>query len=252
MILHRRASNSCWICGAGGPLTGEHKIKKTDLRCYPTVAPKYKLLSDGKKQPIQGLNAKLLKFSPSICARCNNSTTQQADRSYERFRSEDTGRVRTTVDELAGKEDWAAEQEVDLSTHIDLARYFGKHLGCSLADSKFPIPLRLSEFVSGRSTTICVTLTTRVAPFWWQDETGRIGPLHSLGGAFITMSTGEVQATFAYQSTYMTDGVQFIIKMHLSMLEALELELFFQRDPNFVLREFSNEERKHRGLPYDE
>lgn len=252
MILLQQFSNKCWICGARGPLTGEHKVKKTDLKLHPTMVPKFLVRIGGKPAPIQGLNSKQLKFLPSICARCNNSTTQKADRSYELFRREESEIARTTIDELIGIDDWTIEREVDFSARTDLGRYFGKHLGCSLANNKFPIPLRLSAFVGGRSDMVCVTVTTRVAPFWFQDETGGLGPLNALGGSLIIMSDDDVHFPAAYQTAYMTDGVQFIVKMPLSQLEAFELIFFYHQSLERVLCNPSDDERKYRGLPYDE
>lgn len=251
MILYRIASNICWICGESEELTGEHKIKKTDLRRHPAMKPRFVLKSDGRKQQIQGLSSNLLKFPKSICARCNNSTTQNADRSYENFRDEESETARVTIEELSQQNSWTTECEIDFSSRIDLARYFGKHLGCALAYNKFPIPLRLSRFVSGASELVCISVTTRVAPFWFQDETGAIGPMNALGGSFLIMSADVVDVPFAYQSAYMTDGIQFIVKMPLSLPEALELKIFMLQDTKHEWREFDNEERKHRGLPYD-
>lgn len=252
MIFSRQTPDFCWICGSTEQLTGEHKIKKTDLKRHPVVEPKIRKVDSGREQKIQGLNSKLLKFENSICERCNNQTTQKADRSYDAFRCEDSDTVRTTLEELAGAQNPAVEREVIFEHRIELARYFGKHLGCALDYQKFPVPRRLSRFVGGRSDTNCISLSTRVAPFWFQDEFGNIGPLNGLGGALLRLHAGPFYLPFAYQSAYMTDGVQFIVKMRLSMAESLEIRLFYQQKVGSLRTSFDNEDAKHRGLPYDE
>lgn len=251
MIFSRRTPDFCWICDANENLTGEHKIKKTDLQRHPVMEPKLIKVESGEEQPVQGLNSKLLKFENSICARCNNQTTQKADRSYDAFRHEDSETVRTTPEKLASAQNLGTEREFDFAHRVELARYFGKHLGCALDYQKFPIPRRLSRFVGGISDAICISLSTRVAPFWWQEETGEIGPLNALGGAILLLRSGPLHLPFAYQSAYMTDGVQFIVKMRLSVTEAMEIRILYQQKLGRLIRGFNNEDAKHRGLPYD-
>ena len=252
MILSRRTPNICWICGSTEQLSGEHKIKKTDLKRHPVVELRLRKIVSGQEQPIQGLNSKLQKIENSICKRCNNQTTQKADQSYDAFRLEDCNTVRTTLDELASDQDTSVEREVVFGHRLELARYFGKHLGCALDYQRFPVPRRLSRFVRGRSNAVCISLSTRVAPFWWQDETGEIGPLNGLGGALLLLHPGPFHLPFAYQSAYMTDGVQFIVKMRLSLPEAVEIRLLYQQRMGSLKTSFDNEDAKHRGLPYDE
>lgn len=252
MIFSQKVSGYCWICGRTESLSGEHKIKKADLKRHPESVPKYMISADGERQIVQGLNSKLLKFNKSICAQCNNSATQQADRSYDAFRNDESQLVRTTVDKLGSILDPTIEHELDLSYRIDVARYFGKHLGCALAYNEFPIPRRLSRFVGCRSDEICISVATRVAPYWWQNETGEIIPLHALGGAILLFGADPFKFPCAYQSAYMTDGMQFIVKMRLSLPEAVELILRYAKAMRkFIFRE-DNNVRKCRGLPYDD
>lgn len=230
MIFSRRTPNLCWICGSTEQLTGEHKIKKTDLKRHPVGEPIFRKVDSGQEQLIQGLNFKLLKFENSIYERCNNQTTQKADRSYDAFMREDSDTADTTHEDLASAQNPALEREVILEHQLELARYFGKHLGCALDYQRFPVPRRLSRFVCGRSDALCISLLKRVAPFWWQDETGKIGPLNGLGGAFLQLHAGPIFLPFAYQSAYMTNGVQFIVQMHLSVAEAVEIRLLYHRN----------------------
>jgi hypothetical protein len=78
----------CWICG-GGATTGEHKIKRSDMRSVlrpPTQAdPLYFHDHKTENRWIGSLDAKILKSPGRICACCNNTRTQPHDRAWERM-----------------------------------------------------------------------------------------------------------------------------------------------------------------------
>ncbi len=79
----------CWICGDPAD-TGEHSIKKNVLidvfdRYEPTKGKRLHKWQGEEKRVIQGFNSDSLKYSNSLCAKCNNQLTQPFDRSFERF-----------------------------------------------------------------------------------------------------------------------------------------------------------------------
>lgn len=83
MSTHSR----CWICGSHAT-TGEHKIKRSDLRdaVSRSVTQKTPLhYRDDKsgQRTIGSLNGKLLKFPHKICEQCNTARTQPHDRAWE-------------------------------------------------------------------------------------------------------------------------------------------------------------------------
>jgi len=47
----------------------------------------------------------------------------------------------------------------------------------------------------------------------------------------------------------MTGGIQFIVSMRLSVLEAAEIRSFARKSRMISFRAFSEEEAKYRGLP---
>lgn len=57
MFFSRRTTNFCWICGSSSNLTGEHKIKKTDLKRNPDTVQKHANNNSGKEYVIQSLNS---------------------------------------------------------------------------------------------------------------------------------------------------------------------------------------------------
>ena len=244
MIFCKRTSNICWICYSTENLSGEHKLKKTDLNRNPVMYPNFIRLSTGVEKIVQGPNSKLLKFQNAICGKCNNQITQNADKNYDAF-----------MGELANENESSplSDQETNISLQhrTELARYFAKHLGCALDYQNFPIPRRLSRFVANKTSLACITLSTRTAPFCVQDETGETSPLNSLGGAILMLHNGAAKVPNAYHTAYSTDGIQFIVRMPLSFVEALEIRLLYLRNMGKLTDDFSNDEAMHRGLPYD-
>lgn len=252
MFFTKLANQSCWICGATGNLSGEHKIKKTDLNKHPKVSPGIWRGYDGQEKPIQGLNSKLLKFENSICTTCNNQTTQQADLCYDKFRNNAAETIKNALDDNLDGFELSKTSSLDNTTRIELARYFGKHIGCQINHNKFPIPRRLSSFVGGRTNKLCISVNVRTAPIVWKDEpTGEIGPINGIGGIVLIHTHKFVFWPFCYQTAYMTDGMQFIITMKLSNLEALDIWFFHRRKLEKFRKHLSDDQSMHLGFSND-
>jgi len=80
---------TCWICGSSAD-SREHKIKKSDLKNLleksPTQnSPIYIHTALRKNQPVASLNAKALKYAPSLCTYCNSTRTQPHDFAWQRL-----------------------------------------------------------------------------------------------------------------------------------------------------------------------
>src|SRR5437899_2464458 len=77
------AKKKCWICGVNDANSGEHMIKKSDLRDVlgnPTQArPFYFYKFDLKARAVGSLKADILKSAAPMCAHCNNTRTQPHD-----------------------------------------------------------------------------------------------------------------------------------------------------------------------------
>lgn len=76
-------SSECWICRKAKALTGEHKVKKSDLKrvfgrsgAYPEPL---QLCSEEGTQDVYNDDSDLLKFKTKICGECNHVRTQQHD-----------------------------------------------------------------------------------------------------------------------------------------------------------------------------
>lgn len=163
MINHREST--CWICG-GRADTSEHRIKKVDIvRAHgrgPYQGPSALVhVQSGAATPIQGPRAEQLKYSPSLCGRCNSAVTQPYDKSYDHFVSwvlanEDRVLKRRFIDfaEVYGSEFETAQR--------DLFKYFVKSFGCRLVASGASVPADLvtllprRSFRTGLKITLCV------------------------------------------------------------------------------------------------
>jgi hypothetical protein len=77
----------CWICRNNAAETGEHMIKKSDLKALlgknAQGGPFY--CSDARRanQIVQSINSKILMSPVPICAYCNNARTQPHDLAWE-------------------------------------------------------------------------------------------------------------------------------------------------------------------------
>jgi len=150
MLRRRRSSESCWWCGALAD-SREHKVKKSDLvRDFGPGPYQEPLVSarDGVERQVQGPNSKLVKFKPTLCAKCNNERSQPFDRSYDSYAEYVHGRERhilasRSIDLRAVYgSDWELGRE-------SLMRYLTKHIGCRLAENEIEIPESVRHYLDG-------------------------------------------------------------------------------------------------------
>jgi hypothetical protein len=143
-------SSTCWWCG-GVADSREHRHKASDLR-REFGRPEYEagdvIISRSEDHPevlLPGPNSKVAKFSNNFCARCNNERSQPFDRAYDTFIEwflaneeavERTGVV--PLDEIF--DDYTIGS-------FNVLRYFGKHIGCRIADNGFTVPGTLHSFL---------------------------------------------------------------------------------------------------------
>ena len=77
----------CWICQTNDADSGEHSIKKSDLKAlYPNTtqdSPINHSRNGVKKRPIRSIKSKAFKYEKVICEDCNNSKTQAYDETWE-------------------------------------------------------------------------------------------------------------------------------------------------------------------------
>lgn len=145
--LYKDQSGVCWWCGSVAD-SKEHKYKKTDLRRMDTEGGLVWTNDRGFTEIKSLRKSKEVLFGTVLCQRCNDTRSQPFDRAYDTyadFVSETLDRLWSAdvirLDQVYG-DDWERQAK-------NLARYFGKHFGCLLADSGFAPPDTLRRFMSG-------------------------------------------------------------------------------------------------------
>jgi hypothetical protein len=138
----------CWICNAHEGSTGEHRIKRSDIKSvFGAVDPLH--LHDRKRSNIklQSLNSKKLKSTAPMCSACNNARTQPHDYAWESM----SEAIRNKRPRLAYGDIVRANRIFRYDTTnemLNLHLYFVKWLGCQIVESKIPISPTIDTFSS--------------------------------------------------------------------------------------------------------
>ena len=145
--LRRDQTGICWWCGSVAD-SQEHRHKASVLRRMWGDEGLYLGRSGEDLCSIRGPNSKVVKFSKTLCKKCNNERSQPFDRAYDTY----FDFVQSNGDRLcrARSIDW---REVYGGSWREGARLLGsytvKNFGCWMADSGFAPPRTLAEFLDG-------------------------------------------------------------------------------------------------------
>jgi hypothetical protein len=148
------ATDRCWWCGDVAT-TEEHRFKASTLRRVArssdgTVTPSnvYKKSSD-YEATLRSLNkGTQIRWRKNLCSPCNNARSQPFDRAYDAFEAFLVEHI-DAVSKLY-RLDWAVVYGSGWQEQTrNLARYFGKQLGCMMASYQLPVPSELKEFING-------------------------------------------------------------------------------------------------------
>ena len=225
MLMRPYSADICWICAQGGVMSREHKFKASDLRRHFGKAGMVvgRTGRDGKLRSAQGIRSKRLMFESPICHRCNSVVTQAADRAYDRFiaRLENLHQQGNDLASLTEEESYGAGAEDKLAVR----RYYAKILGCHLADFRAPIPLRLAEFVVGRTDDACIELRIRSDPDYKAYAASHSSLLvqHAEHGGLAVIGDSTSLAPTRFHSTSAIGPVQAIFWLRLQEQEVVEL-----------------------------
>jgi len=188
----------CWWCGADAD-SREHRLKASDLRREYGKPPYNDLrtltrFSGGDRHDFRGTNSNLVKFSKTLCTRCNDTRSQPLDSAWDRFTACLADHEVDVVD--AAKLDWSEVFGTDWrAAGADLERYVLKHAICRMID-QLPGPIIIGgEFIDflngGRRPALHIELKidlgvlamlrgTREAPPPEQPEAAEAGFLGTL------------------------------------------------------------------------
>lgn len=148
------ASDRCWWCGDLAT-TEEHRIKASTLRRVAklddgtvTASNVFKSSSDYEAS-LHSLNkGPQVRWRKNLCGDCNSSKSQPFDRAYDAFE----GFLVEHFDLISAWErlDWLTVFGIGWQEKArNLARYFGKQLGCMLATYQLQVPKELIDFLNG-------------------------------------------------------------------------------------------------------
>lgn len=165
---------ACCLCGSTEQLTGEHKIKASQLRSIFKNKPMEFGSIDGiSNNPIiQGPKSKAFHFSAKLCALCNNTLTQPADLEFESFHRDVYNLFSKGLDVSDVFKD--PKYEINSERYLNVFRYFAKQLCCWVAEMEGPIILSAANFAIGASNENIIHLGIDREPLYdlYLDATG--------------------------------------------------------------------------------
>jgi hypothetical protein len=143
------APAKCWICGATDAKSGEHMIKKSDLRDVlgnPSQAAPFYFHKPGLEgKPVGSLKADILKSAAPMCAYCNNTRTQPHDFAWETMSGWFTSRPKSVKKEgiVRGNKIFTYKTRHKMRrVHL----FFLKTLGCVIVEGGDQAPIDIVPF----------------------------------------------------------------------------------------------------------
>jgi hypothetical protein len=139
---------NCWICGAPGAETREHRTKASDLRALfgkptpqnPIYFHAYGGLDVRPRRNVRvgSVKSDALKYNHRICQRCNSAATQPYDFAWEYASAELREAVPRLLDRGSFRANWLFPYDTG-SGMRDLHLYFVKLFGCQIAEGNIPV-----------------------------------------------------------------------------------------------------------------
>jgi hypothetical protein len=137
-------TSDCWICRKAKALTGEHAVKKSDLKrifgrsgAYPEPL---QLRSEEGTQDVYNDDSELLRFKTKICGECNHVRTQQHDRAWEALSKAFGNRAPLNPGDEINLTEVFPKETRDQMTRVQL--YFVKVFGCAMLDEGLKVDLQ--------------------------------------------------------------------------------------------------------------
>jgi hypothetical protein len=211
---------------------------------------------DGTSIPrsAQGPKSRAFHFSARLCASCNSTSTQAADREFDQFHALVSALLSEGKDPSSAFE--FPQYEIDSESYLNVFRYFAKLLCCHVAESCGPRPLALSEFAVGRVNRNPVFLHIDADPTYaaYRDAHGE----HQFAGhgGLIVPVNSKTQLPTSFRSSITLGAVRYIFWVRFNASVGFSLRIFhrdFSRKCDAAYREaiknpLSNEERRRLGI----
>ncbi|MXZ81518.1 MAG: hypothetical protein F4Z15_09225 [Gammaproteobacteria bacterium] len=218
--------DKCCLCGSPYRLTGEHKIKASALKDQFSnegmVIGEFSHSPTYRGRYLQSAKSKALQFSARICATCNNSRTQPADREFDSFRSLINHLVKAGEDpHLVFDNDRYIEGSM---SYLNVFRYFAKLLCCHLAEVKGPRPVHMAEFAIGKNDENCICLKIDYDWTYQQFQSSLGQRPYAAHGGLVVYADNREYGPNAFHSTLTIGAVQYVFYSRLTWLERLTLK----------------------------
>lgn len=245
MFLRAFNCETCFLCGASGDLTGEHKIKASAIRSEfgseKMVIGRFGE-PDGGFRSVQGPKSKNLHFDAKVCKTCNSERTQAADREFDKFNRSARALLDNGQDPAKAFED--KRYEVGSPAYLNVFRYFAKLLCCHIAEVNGPIPLHLARFAIGQADQICVWLSVdRDVTF---AEAVQVMGKHQYAahGGLVVYGDKDTGEANAFHSTLTVGPLRYVFFSRLKWLERLELRWAHREFRDWVKEQTSAAQRQ--------
>lgn len=151
MQFLRHSNDQCFLCFEDGPLTGEHKIKASQIDREFGAGQTFMFRDGSQTRPrlAQSPKSKVFHYNSKICTKCNSERTQAADRAFDSYHAEILARYEagTQLSDVAEN----TVRSVKDRDELDAFRYFAKLLCCFIAEVGGPIPKAVADFAIGRN-----------------------------------------------------------------------------------------------------
>jgi hypothetical protein len=224
MFLRAFDPKKCFLCGATGELTGEHKIKASAIRSEfgseKMVIGRFGE-PDGGFRSVQGPKSKNLHFEAKVCRTCNSTRTQAADREFDRFNRS----ARELLDN--GKDPAKAfgidRYEVGSQAYLNVFRYFAKLLCCHVAEINGPIPMHMANFAIGQVDQNCVWLAVD-KDVTYVEAVQKLGEhQYAAHGGLVVYGDKNSGEANAFHSTLTVGPLRYVFHSRLNWIQRLEL-----------------------------
>lgn len=219
------ASDACALCGAVEGLTGEHKVKASALRAvFGREEMVIRRFGDpSSSRSAQGPKSKAFHFRAWVCAFCNGTRTQPADREFDEFHQLTTDLLK------AGKAPDLAfnEPRYSLGTepYLNVFRYFAKQMCCHLAEVGAPRPVQVARFAIGMDEPNPISLG--IDEDWtYRRAVAEFGPQQYASHGGLTVYAHKTSGDpGGFHSTLSIGAIRYVYFIRLRWLAKLELRL---------------------------
>lgn len=222
----------CCLCGSPDSLTGEHKFKAAALRSHFDGSHMVVGQFDGTSalRTVQGPKSKALHFKARICASCNGTVTQEADREFDRFRMRMEAAAGDTLVPGAVFDDPIYAEGTP--AYLNVFRYFAKILSCHVAESGGPRAIDVTKFARGISDRNVILLQIDLDPTYrnWAEQSGDHG-YAAHGGLMVPMDK-ETRLPTGFQTSLTFGPVRYTFWVKFGLL--VGSSLFFAHRPFYA------------------